>query len=160
MIRPLRADADRLMTWLAAGVGAALVGAALAGSFPAAVATYAIAGILNSYFFAATLAARSEYAPLEARGQVFVWVGALKITAGSAGTALAGAVSLARHSSASGPGRGHHTGRRRRVGPGPRPGARHGKSKGMSKAWGYPGSPDSTPQELPTEWLWPNAPPL
>ena len=54
--------------------------------------TDATAGILNSYFFAATLAARSEYAPPEARGQVFVWVGALKITAGSAGTALAGAV--------------------------------------------------------------------
>lgn len=92
MIRPLRADADRLMTWLAAGVGAALVAAAFAGNFPAAVVTYATAGILNSYFFAATLAARSEYAPPEARGQVFVWVGALKITAGSAGTALAGAV--------------------------------------------------------------------
>ena len=98
MIRPLRTDADPLMTWLAAGVCAALVGAALAGSFPAAVVTYAIAGILNSYFFAATLAARSEYAPLEARGQVFVWVGALKITAGSAGTALGGAaVSHATH---------------------------------------------------------------
>jgi hypothetical protein len=26
------------------------------------------------------------------RGQVFVWIGALKITAGSAGTALAGAI--------------------------------------------------------------------
>jgi hypothetical protein len=42
-------------------------------------------------FFAATLAARSEYAPIEARGQVFIWVGALKIAAGSAGTAVAGA---------------------------------------------------------------------
>ena len=92
MIRPMQVDADRLMTWLAAGVGITLAGAAFAGSFPAAVATYALAGIANSYFFAATLAARSEYAPPEARGQVFVWVGALKITAGSAGTAMAGAV--------------------------------------------------------------------
>jgi predicted MFS family arabinose efflux permease len=92
MLRPMRADADRLMTWLAAGVGITLAGAAFAGSFPAAVVTYSLAGIMNSYFFAATLAARSEYAPPEARGQVFVWVGALKITAGSAGTALAGAV--------------------------------------------------------------------
>ncbi|WP_240792873.1 MFS transporter [Arthrobacter crystallopoietes] len=91
MLRPMRADADRLMTWLAAAVGITLAGAAFAGSFPAALMTYALAGIMNSCFFAATLAARSEYAPPEARGQVFVWVGALKITAGSAGTALAGA---------------------------------------------------------------------
>lgn len=92
MIRPMRTDADPLMTWLGAAVGAALCVAALAGVFPAAILTYAFAGLLNSYFFAATLAARSEYAPPEARGQVFVWVGALKITAGSAGTALAGAM--------------------------------------------------------------------
>ncbi|WP_309107550.1 MFS transporter [Arthrobacter sp.] len=92
MIRPMRTDADPLMTWLGAAVGAALCGAALVGVFPAAVVAYALAGLLNSCFFAATLAARSEYAPAEARGQVFVWVGALKITAGSAGTALAGAM--------------------------------------------------------------------
>ncbi|MFJ4175372.1 hypothetical protein [Microbacterium sp. NPDC089696] len=36
------------------------------------------------------LAARSEYSPQNMRGQVFVWVGALKITAGSVGTAAAG----------------------------------------------------------------------
>jgi hypothetical protein len=47
---------------------------------------------MNSYFFAATLAARSEFAPPQVRGQVFVWVGALKIAAGSAGTAAAGVV--------------------------------------------------------------------
>jgi hypothetical protein len=92
MIRPLRTDADPLMTWLGAAVGAALCGAAFAGVFPVAVAAYSVAGVLNSYFFAATLAARSEYAPAAARGQVFVWIGALKITAGSAGTALAGAI--------------------------------------------------------------------
>lgn len=91
MIRPMRTDADPLMTWLGAAVGVALCGAAFAGAFPAAVAAYSFAGVLNSYFFAATLAARSEYAPTAARGQVFVWIGALKITAGSAGTALAGA---------------------------------------------------------------------
>ncbi|WP_354226037.1 hypothetical protein [Arthrobacter bambusae] len=92
MIRPLRTDADPLMTWLAAAVGIALCGAAIAGTFPTAVAAFAGAGVLNSYFFAATLAARSEYSPPAARGQVFVWIGALKITAGSAGTALAGAL--------------------------------------------------------------------
>lgn len=92
MIRPMRTDADPLMTWLGAAVGVALCGAAFAGAFPVAVAAYCFAGVLNSYFFTATLAARSEYAPAGARGQVFVWIGALKITAGSAGTALAGAI--------------------------------------------------------------------
>jgi hypothetical protein len=90
MVRPFTADADRLMTWLAVAVGTALIGTVLASTFPLALITYAVAGVLNSYFFAATLAARSEYAPRPARGQVFVWIGALKITAGSAGTALAG----------------------------------------------------------------------
>ncbi|WP_258068493.1 MFS transporter [Arthrobacter sp. N199823] len=92
MIRPLRTDADPLLSWLGAAVGVALCGAAFAGDFPVAVAAYCFVGVLNSYFFAATLAARSEYAPAVARGQVFMWVGALKITAGSAGTALAGAI--------------------------------------------------------------------
>ncbi|MEX5257960.1 MFS transporter [Kocuria arenosa] len=90
MVRPFQADADRLMTWLAVAVAGAMIGATLASTFALALATYAVAGVLNSYFFAATLAARSEYAPRQARGQVFVWIGALKITAGSAGTALAG----------------------------------------------------------------------
>lgn len=90
MVRPFTGDADRLMTWLAVAVGTALIGTVLASTFPLALITYAVAGVLNSYFFAATLAARSEYAPRPARGQVFVWIGALKITAGSAGTALAG----------------------------------------------------------------------
>jgi hypothetical protein len=90
MVRPLRGDADRLVTRLAGLVGAALAVAALPVSFAPAVAAYTAAGVLNSCFFAATLAARSEFAPLQIRGQVFVWVGALKIAAGSAGTAAAG----------------------------------------------------------------------
>ncbi|RXZ72627.1 MFS transporter [Agromyces albus] len=92
MVRPLRGSADRLMTRLAALIVVALAAVMLAPSFPIAAITYVVAGTLNSYFFAATLAARSEYSPRSARAQVFVWVGALKITAGSAGTALAGAL--------------------------------------------------------------------
>jgi hypothetical protein len=91
MVRPLRGDADRLVTRLAGLVAAALAVAAVSASFVPAAAAYAVAGVMNSYFFAATLAARSEFAPLQVRGQVFVWVGALKIAAGSAGTAAAGA---------------------------------------------------------------------
>ena len=38
---------------------------------------FTVVGVANSLFFAVTLAARSEYSPLESRGQVFIWVGAL-----------------------------------------------------------------------------------
>ncbi|RAM38105.1 MFS transporter [Arthrobacter globiformis] len=92
MCRPLRGDADRLVTRLAGLVAAALAVAAQSASFAPAVAAYGVAGVMNSYFFAATLAARSEFAPPQVRAQVFVWVGALKIAAGSAGTAAAGVV--------------------------------------------------------------------
>ncbi|WP_307865982.1 MFS transporter [Streptomyces smyrnaeus] len=92
MIRPSRTEADRLTTRLATAVAVTLLLITLTPSFPLAVAAYAAAGIANAYFFAATLAARNEYAPDNARAQIFVWVGALKITAGSAGTAAAGAL--------------------------------------------------------------------
>ncbi|MFJ4175246.1 MFS transporter [Microbacterium sp. NPDC089696] len=90
MVRPLRGDADKAMPVLAACVGVSLFGVFVSGHIGWVIAAYALTGILNSYFFAATLAARSEYAPVAARSQVFVWVGALKITAGSLGTAAAG----------------------------------------------------------------------
>lgn len=91
MIRPGTRDADIMTSRLTLGVAAALAAVLLAPNIWLAFASYGAAGVANAYFFAATLAARSEYAPAAARGQVFVWVGALKITAGSAGTALAGA---------------------------------------------------------------------
>lgn len=88
----LRGDADRLTAVLATVVAATLVLTAPMPNLPTMIGAFALAGIANSLFFAATLAARSEYAPVESRGQVFIWVGALKIAAGSAGTAMAGAL--------------------------------------------------------------------
>jgi MFS family permease len=92
LLRPLRGDPDRLMRLLAATVVLGLVAVVLSPRFDVAVVAYGLAGAANAAFFAATLAARSEYAPLQARGQVFIWIAALKIAAGSAGTALAGAL--------------------------------------------------------------------
>lgn len=92
MIRPLRGRADTATILLALVVAGALLAVLAAPDFTLTIAAYAAAGIANAYFFAATLAARGEHAPAGARGQVFVWVGALKITAGSAGTAAAGAI--------------------------------------------------------------------
>jgi MFS family permease len=91
MVRPLRGDADRLMSSLAVLVAAGLILVILAPFLEASLVAFCLAGVANALFFAATLAARSEYAPIESRGQIFIWVGALKIAAGSAGTAVAGA---------------------------------------------------------------------
>jgi MFS family permease len=92
MVRPFRADADKLTAILAAVVAVTLAVVIPMPNLATALAAFAVAGIANALFFAATLAARSEYAPPAARGQVFIWVGALKIAAGSAGTATAGAL--------------------------------------------------------------------
>lgn len=92
MVWPFKGDADRL-TSLLAGVVAVALGVVISVSNPVlTMIAFTVVGVANSLFFAATLAARSEYSPLESRGQVFIWVGALKIAAGSAGTAVAGAL--------------------------------------------------------------------
>lgn len=96
MIRPLRGNADSLMGSLSALVAASLLLVLAMPALPASIAAFCLAGVGNALFFAATLAARSEFAPPGARSQIFIWVGALKIAAGSAGTAVAGlAVSAA-----------------------------------------------------------------
>ncbi|SHJ82944.1 Uncharacterised MFS-type transporter YbfB [Tessaracoccus bendigoensis DSM 12906] len=92
MAWPLRGDSDRLTPVLALVVAASLAVVIVVPGLVTSLVAFGLAGIANSLFFAATLAARSEYAPVEARGQVFIWVGALKIAAGSAGTAVAGAL--------------------------------------------------------------------
>lgn len=91
MIRPLRSEADRLMSFLAVLVAATLTLVILTPTLATSLVAFGLTGIANAMFFAATLAARSEYAPIQSRGQIFIWVGALKIAAGSAGTAVAGA---------------------------------------------------------------------
>lgn len=88
-------EADQQTRRLAMLVVLGFAAVLLAPTVTMALAAYFATRVANSYFFASTLAARSEYAPAEARGQVFVWVGALKITAGSAGTAAAGAAAAA-----------------------------------------------------------------
>ncbi|CAL8898158.1 MFS transporter [Kocuria varians] len=90
MIWSLRGDADNLTALLAAAVAITLAVVLPVPNLTTALIAFTVAGVANALFFAATLAARSEYAPAEARGQVFIWVGALKIAAGSAGTATAG----------------------------------------------------------------------
>ncbi|WP_257004230.1 hypothetical protein [Streptomyces sp. SA15] len=92
MVFPLTGDPDRLMSRLALGVVVGLGVVAASHVFSLSVAAYGLTGVLNALFFAATLAARTEYAPAGVRAQVFMWVAALKITSGSAGTAVAGSL--------------------------------------------------------------------
>ena len=87
--RPLSGDPDRLTTRLVVLVGVCFGLCALASSFWLGVAAFALMGIATAPFVTATFAARNRYAPAEARGQVFVTLAALKITAASGGTALA-----------------------------------------------------------------------
>ncbi|WP_338060008.1 MFS transporter [Streptomyces griseoruber] len=92
MVSPLTGDPDRLTRRLALCVVVGLGAVAMSHSFALSISAFALTGILNALFFAATLAARTEYAPPALQGQVFIWVAALKITSGSAGTALAGSL--------------------------------------------------------------------
>lgn len=88
--RPLSGDPDRLSTRQVAIVGACFGLCALAPSFWAGVVAFTLMGLATAPFVTATFAARNRYAPTEARAQVFVTLAALKITAASGGTALAG----------------------------------------------------------------------
>lgn len=72
MVRPFKGDADRLTSVLSGGVAAALVVVVPASNLILALAAFTVVGVANSLFFAATLAARSEYSPSESRGQVFI----------------------------------------------------------------------------------------
>lgn len=92
MLRPLRGDADRLMSVLAVLVAVTLTAVVLTPTLSSSLVAFCLAGVANAVFFAATLAARSEFAPTASRGQIFIWVGALKIAGGAAGTAIAGAI--------------------------------------------------------------------
>ena len=91
MVRPLAGDADQLTRRLAVVVAAGLAVVLVAPAFAVALVAYAATGVANAYSLRLHTRSTQRIRPPQARGQVFVWVGALKITAGSAGTALAGA---------------------------------------------------------------------
>ena len=88
--RPLSGDPDRLTTRQVAVVAGCFGLCALAPTFGWGVAAFVLMGAATAPFVTATFAARTTYAPPQARGQVFVTLSALKISAASAGTALAG----------------------------------------------------------------------
>jgi predicted MFS family arabinose efflux permease len=92
-LRPLRGEPEALTIRWVAVLAMALVVAALAPTFPFALAAFFLVGAANAPFFVATLAARTTFAPPGGRARVFVGVAAVKVAANSAGTAVAGLTS-------------------------------------------------------------------
>jgi hypothetical protein len=88
---PLRGEPERLTARYVAIMAAALGLCAIAPTYPLAMAAFALLGASNAPFFTATLAARSRYAPPQARAQVFVSMAGLKVAMAAASTAIAGA---------------------------------------------------------------------
>jgi len=91
-VRPLRGEPERLTALFVGVIAGMLLLASGMPSFSLALGAFFLIGVANAPFFAATLAARSEYAPVGGRAQLFVAIAAFKIAAGSAGTAMAGAL--------------------------------------------------------------------
>ncbi|WP_411102646.1 MFS transporter [Streptomyces sp. cmx-4-9] len=80
----------RLVQWALAGTGAALAAAAAGPSVAVTAALFLVAGVCDGPLLTATLRIRSDYAPAQARTQVFTLGAGLKLTAASAGAALVG----------------------------------------------------------------------
>ncbi|CCN70112.1 MFS transporter [Vibrio nigripulchritudo] len=83
-------EADPQMTISALGVAVGILLIATATSYSLGLGSFLICGIANAFFFASTLAARTEYAPSQSASQVFMWIAAMKIGAVSVGSYLAG----------------------------------------------------------------------
>ena len=62
-VRPLRGEPERLTALFVAVIAATLLLASVMPSFPLALGAFFLIGVANAPFFAATLAARSEYSP-------------------------------------------------------------------------------------------------
>ncbi|WIX80883.1 MFS transporter [Amycolatopsis carbonis] len=89
---PLKGEADRTTICYSISIGTTFVLGGLAPNFATALVAFVIAGFLSGPFFVATLAARTAYSPDRGRAQVFVAMGALKITLSAAGAAVAGLI--------------------------------------------------------------------
>ncbi|MEV5750593.1 MFS transporter [Actinoallomurus sp. NPDC052308] len=89
---PLRGEPERLALQLFTGLAVTLALAAVTPGLPLALAGFALIGVANALSFTATLTARTAYAPVAARAQVFVTSAGLKIAVSSVGSAAAGAM--------------------------------------------------------------------
>jgi hypothetical protein len=89
-LRPLTAEPVRASLALSVALGGAYLLVAVAPGYALLLAVFALVGALTAPWLAATLAARETYAPPGRRAEVYSGMAGWKITASSAGTALAG----------------------------------------------------------------------
>ena len=90
IFRPLVRDALTLLKHVGWILVTCLILVSLSASFMTSMFAYWFCGVVNSVFFAVTIAARTEYSPAQGAAQIYMWVAAAKITAASLGTFVAG----------------------------------------------------------------------
>ena len=88
--KPLVKDALILLKNVGWLLVVCLILVSLSSSFMTSMFAYWLCGVVNSVFFAVTIAARSEYAPVQGAAQIYMWVAAAKISAASLGALAAG----------------------------------------------------------------------
>ena len=89
-IRPFKADALNLLRIISVALLISVLPAlSYSLTFSWGLFCYWLCGVVNSLFFAA-VAARTEYAPAQGAGQIYMWVAAVKISAASMGAFIAG----------------------------------------------------------------------
>ncbi|MDO3409498.1 hypothetical protein QWJ34_06960 [Saccharibacillus sp. CPCC 101409] len=92
VLRPLRGNPENRMRDFTAAAAVCFALCALAPSYGFLFAALLLAGAVNAPLMTATLAVRSAYSPDAIRAQAFAAMAGLKTAAGSAGTAIAGAL--------------------------------------------------------------------
>lgn len=90
IFKPIKREALELLKNIGILFVVCFVILALSNSFISSMFAYWICGLVNSVFFAVTIAARTEYAPAQGAAQIYMWVAAAKITAASLGALVAG----------------------------------------------------------------------
>ncbi len=90
IFKPLKNDALTLLKNVGCILVACLIVVSLSSSFMLRMFAYWLCGVVESVFFAVTIAARTEYAPAQGAAQIYMWVAAAKITAASLGALVAG----------------------------------------------------------------------
>lgn len=90
IFRPLMKDALTLLKNVGCILVTCLILVSLSSTYMANMFAYWICGVVNSVFFAVTIAARTEYSPAQGAAQIYMWVAAVKITAASLGAFVAG----------------------------------------------------------------------
>lgn len=90
IFRPLSREPLTLLKRAGSFLLVALFATLLSQSFVFGAASYWLCGVANAIFFTSSLAARTEFAPTSNAAQVYMWVAAAKVGAGSLGALAAG----------------------------------------------------------------------